>query len=449
MLFYNANFVQKSWIKTYRVNMLIILIYIIFIIDGVESNSSLIGNSFYAARTSLLGEELDGGYPIFKDLSPKCIQTIPDVEITQGGSIFYENTESVYNSISLATSISPKLGVDFTMGVTLGFITKSISGSSNRVRGLTYSLYSQISKEFIDIDCLTKETLSAEMVNAFEKLPSIIKRPWLHSEWKSYELFLDKYNTHIVTEVKYGSRIYQHSFSDASNSYTSKQYGIKACVDFGFVLAPESISICEGVTKEDIASVSSLKTSSRLVLRGGTKATRSALYLSHTNELVMKFLMEANFTHSPIQYKFMSIWELLQMKYAKTEHFAKALNLQAFYEGYLNFGCHYIESNTNIIELQKFNHSRLNTPEYPLYECIIAPHGCQSTSDCHYRDAFWCEFRGESCVAYKTVSSSIEEDRQVPYIFTGSGNAWEYCNIQGFYCYCTPNTNWEKIWSQE
>ena len=430
--------------------LIIIIISTIFFMDGVMSNTSPIGTSFYVAKTGLLEEELDGGYQIFKDLSTKCIHSKPDVDISNGGSSFFENTESFYNSLSLDTSISLKLAVDFTMGVTLGFVTKSISGSSNTVRGLTYCAYSQSSKDYMDTNCITSETLSVEMVNAFKKLPSIIERPWLFSEWEPYNLFLEMYNTHVVTEVTYGSKIYQHCFSDVSNSYTSQQYGIKACVDFGYLFPIGSIAlnICEGITKEDIASVSSLTTSSRFVLRGGTQTTRSAFYFNHTNELAIKFLEEANITHSAIQYKFMSIWELLQLKYTNTEHFAKALNIQAFYEGYLNFGCSYIQSNTNI-ELQKFIHSDLSTPDYPLYDCIIAPNGCQAKSDCHYRDAFWCECQGKSCVAYKTVSSSTEVKRTIPYIFTGSGNAWQHCDLQGFECYCSRNTIWEKIWNQE
>ncbi|KAI6661804.1 MAC/Perforin domain-containing protein [Oopsacas minuta] len=430
--------------------MLLILIPIIFLLEGAMPDTSPIGTSFYVPKVGLLDDDLVGGYPVFKDLPPQCILSLPDVDIIQGDSSFYENTKSFYHSIASDTSISLKLEVDFTMGFTLGFITNSISGSSNKVRGSTYSAYSQSSKASMDHKCLHNQALDVSLVEAFEKLPTTIEKPWLKSEWTPYQLFLDTYNSHIVTDVKYGSGIYQHCFSDASNSYTAKQYGIKACLDFAGSIPRGSIGldICSGVTKEDNSSVSSLSISSRLVLRGGTLATRSALYVNHSLELTKKFFEEANSTHSPIQYKFMPIWELLQSKYYNTEHYAKAINLQAYYEGYLNFGCDYLVSATNV-ELQKFNHSETSTDAYPQYECIIAPYGCQVKEDCHYRDAFWCECRGDSCVSYKTFQSSTNIGRKVPTIFEGSGNAWQGCNLYGVDCECTRNTIWEMIWSSE
>ncbi|KAI6658131.1 MAC/Perforin domain-containing protein [Oopsacas minuta] len=432
--------------------MLLILIPIILSLslEGVMSNTSPIGTSYYIPKVGLLDEHLVGGYPVFQDHPSQCIHSVPDVDIIHGGTSFYEDTESFYNSIAIDTSISPELEVDFTMGFTLGFITKSISGTSNRVRGITFSAFSQISKDYMDQKCLLNQVLADSLVNAFEKLPASIEKPWLKSEWIPYQLFLDTYNSHIVTEVKYGSGIYQHCFSDASNSYTAKQYGIQACVKFAdsIPLANIGMNICSGITKADISSVSTLSTSSRLVIRGGTLATRSALYAKRTNELIKKFLNEANSTHSPIQYKFMSIWKLLKMKYYNSEHYAKAINLQAYYEGYLNFGCDYLVSST-YVQLQKFNHSETSTDDYPRYECTIAPYGCQVNEDCHYRDAFWCECRGDSCVSYSTIKSSTNVKRKVPTIFTGSGNAWQRCNIYGFDCECSRNTVWQKIWSSE
>ena len=40
-----------------------------------------------------------------------------------------------------------------------------------------------------------------------------------------------------------------------------------------------------------------------------------------------------------VSYQYQSMWDMLKSRYLNTEHFAKAVNLEAFYLGYMNADC--------------------------------------------------------------------------------------------------------------
>lgn len=54
---------------------------------------------------------------------------------------------------------------------------------------------------------------------------------------------------------------------------------------------------------------------------------------------LQKFLKEANLTDQPVNQQFESIWDLLKTRYIGTPHFAKAINMEAYYLGFMNMGC--------------------------------------------------------------------------------------------------------------
>ena len=79
---------------------------------------------------------------------------------------------------------------------------------------------------------------------------------------------------------------------------------------------------------------------------------------------------------------------------------------------------------------------------------MIAPTGCHHDNDCHYRSAFWCECRGDTCIRYDTqFDYNTDTTREKPYAFTNSGWGWQGCTRRSFTCHCTkPNPNWKVIW---
>ena len=414
-----------------------------------EDNSISIGDSFKISELNMLAETLTGGYPVWEDLPDDCIKSA-DLFTTIEMCNFYDNTASFYHSVATGSSLSVDVEFDFTLGVTLEATTQSVSSQEHKVRGMTMKVQAESTKHFLESKCLNEAKLTESLVKEFEELPIEVKDPWMSNQWIAYELFLESFGSHIVTEVIFGSSLYQHCFSEESSTYTQNEFNLKACADFAGSTPVGKIGLktCAQYSQKDIDAASSLETSSMLIIRGGSSETRSQLYNERTGELISKFLAEANQTRSPIGYRLMPIWQLLQLRYFHSDHFAKALNLEAYYTGYLNFGCPYERSPTGV-ELQKFVNNSASTPDYPIYECIIAPQGCHDNDDCDYRDAFWCECNGDSCIHHYDRTLDTGSKRKYAEIFAKSGWGWHGCTLSGLSCWCTdPDNNWIPIWSQ-
>ena len=50
----------------------------------------------------------------------------------------------------------------------------------------------------------------------------------------AYEKFLNQFGSHVVTEVIYESRMYQHRFSQSEQNYNERNFAVRACVAFSF-----------------------------------------------------------------------------------------------------------------------------------------------------------------------------------------------------------------------
>ena len=432
---------------SFAVMMILIVLSTVVVLlgHGVHASGSPIGNIFYIPNYNLLGEDITGGYPVFQNLAENCLghsnNSIIDTTTT-----YYKDTEAFYSSLSSSTSLSAELESDFTMGVSLDFASKSISGEQRTVSGSTFIAFSKVSQEFFKPVCLEKEYLSDQIVETFENLNETIQSPWLASSWAGYQNFLQKFGSHVVMEVFYGSSLYQHTFAQTSSGYSEKQFAIKACVDLAAPTQAAVIDIgtCSGLTKEDINSVSNIQTSSQFVARGGSDSTRAELFSNRTKELIGQFLAEARSTHQPIQYKYTPIWSILKNIYFKTEHFPKAMNLEAYYKGYLNYGCQYSKGGN--MELQKFTYSNNSIPGQPTFQCSIAPEGCQVDEDCHYRVSHArCECRGDSCVRHFNSTLNTGTERTTARINQAPGWKGPGC---GHTCGCSyPNRVRQVVWT--
>ena len=423
---------------------LFLLSILLFLLGAVHSHPS-IGNSFYIPNYNLLGEDLFGGYTFFKKIPSNCIKS-QQLHRIQDTDTYYANTESFYSALSTQTSISADLRGAFTMGATLDATTKSISENKRTVSGVTLDIHSAKSVEYLEATCAHQLFLHDNVRKSFEKLPKTIREPWLKASWVEYQLFLETYGSHIVNEVVYGSSMYQHCFAKSSSSYNKREFSVKACIEFA---GPTQVGLlgiksCSNITQEEIRSVQNLQTSSLLIIRGGSAETRAELHKGRTKELINKILVEADKTHQPIRYKYTAVWTLLQSKYIGTEHFDKAINLEAFYKGFLSYGCpHQVDKNT---ELQRF--IRVPQSKIPTYQCILAPEGCRTNSDCHYRAALWCECRGDSCVRYYTNTLGSGKEKTIAKINKESGWAWQGCKLGFFTCSCNaPNKHWKMVWA--
>ncbi|XP_020628859.1 LOW QUALITY PROTEIN: DELTA-thalatoxin-Avl2a-like [Orbicella faveolata] len=185
-----------------------------------------------------------------------------------------------------------------------------------------------------------------------------------------------------------------------------------------------------------------------LVVRGGTPETRNELIKHRTADLMEKFLNEAKETKSAIQYTLTSLWSILQTLYVgqHTENFIRAVNLEYYYLGFLNYGCDYRPGGGQ--DLQMFNFAKSSSPTSPQYECSLAPEGCHSDKDCHRKAVAWCSCRGPSCVTYTDIKLDYNcNGKTTAVINTETDWEWHGCEISHVRCYCkNPSEERTTVW---
>ena len=235
-----------------------------------------------------------------------------------------------------------------------------------------------------------------------------IEQPWYKVSWRDYQNFLQTHGSHVITAVTYGSSVDQYAFAEESSSYSARDFTVKACASLAGDVAVSSLNIeaCSGVTKEDISKLYNSKMTTSITVRGGTVDTRNRLVYERSNDLLLQFLAEGQTHPTPIEYTLTPIWQILRSQnyiLAKNRNAGvQAVNLQFYYDGYLNFGCPLIVGKRGP-ELQKFHHASHSTPSEPVYQCSLAPSGCHSNEDCHCRGCNKCRCYGDSCIVHRAT----------------------------------------------
>ena len=440
----------------FPVSLLLALLLLQKVADATDVRPP-VGQSFDLAKTDILGEELLGGSDVLILKSTKDCFVCNSSEIIDNSASYFEDTESFYSSITENYNLGAQLKRDFTLGVTLDATTRSVSETNRTIKGSTLNVMSKIGHCVVKPECIYDDsyhTLSPNFLSAFESLPKIVefqKENPYELDFSAYKHFLDEFGSHIVTGVTYGSRMYQHCFSKSEKKYNSRNYTVRACVAFsgGTEVTKTNISTCAGISKEEAQASSSLEVTTRLVIRGGTKETRAQLYAERTSELIAKFLSEANMDE-PIEYSFTPVWTLLGQKYIGTEHFAKARNLEAYYLGFLNFGCPTIMGRPDQF-MQLFDADSLGA-DVPTYYCCLAATGCHDLfEDCWYGPGIYCRCVGDSCFKEKTRILNTGEKRKYLVANREYWNYWDGCEMSPtpFKCWCQSHKPRTKIWEQD
>ena len=138
-----------------------------------------------------------------------------------------------------------------------------------------------------------------------------------------------------------------------------------------------------------------MKTVDKLIIRGGIKETCNALYKQRTEDLIEKLLNEAGESDAAVEHTFRSLWDILQSRFETgSDNYIRAVNLQYYDLGYLNYGCRFKESGG--VQIQKFDYTRGSSEKSPEFECSLAAEGCHNDDNCHYKVGIWCSCRGEN-----------------------------------------------------
>jgi hypothetical protein len=415
-----------------------------------------IGQLFYIPYHYLATDELTGGVQLFNASALKdCYVESRPAELNTQMS-YYLNTESVYKSLTTETGLSGDMTTSFTLGASLDALTQNIDGSRRKVSGMTVKIYAYEQKIAFDRSCMIAEDiLDRSVAAAFEKLPEVVNNPEQLSSWSQYATFLTAHGSHFVSDVRYGSSIFQNVFSQYSFQYSYRKLAVKACVALagvssGTAIENLGVSVCTNITTEEAQQSSSTATSSTLVVKGGTRETRAELYRNRSAELITKFLSESNETQMPVLYGLIPIWTPLQYHYLGSPHYAKAKNLEAYYKGYLNFDCRYKVDGK--VALQRFERIPNNASTVPSYRCVIPDDGCHTDDDCHYKVGPKCSCHGDTTVKYTIRDLLNGKTKQSAAVFRDGGWYWQGCYLDSktFWtkCRCDKHNKfkWHTIW---
>ena len=290
------------------------------------------------------------------------------------------------------------------MKTTLQVTTKSISGGTLRVSGLTLDIYALKESMVFSQHCINTLPLSKALLDDFQKLPAKIADPNNKNDWLPYDSFLQKYGSHIVTEINRGSRLRQWTFASSTEKYSERDFKVRACIDLSWDAGSLDLDACSDITSKEKETVAKMTMSDTLDLKGGSAVTRAELRETRSADLIKKFLVEAQTSPGNVLYKFTSVWQILKERYlgSNNDDLARSLNMEAYYSAVLDFGCtEQTDGSVSLRWLEQNGASKL-----PEFSCKIAALGCQSDSDCHIGGAgSVCYCYGSSCVEDKEVMS--------------------------------------------
>lgn len=406
-----------------------------------------LGEGYFLPSLSLV-EDNGNGKSIFKNLDEKCVKKVPSL-INREEKTYYENTHSFYSKIGGEAGLPVSLWNGFTLAASILGVSDRIDTSTIDVKGMGMDIYAITSFYNIIPDCLYSAPLDDEFLQAFKDLPQLVEDPHLASSWYNYHSFLKTYGSHVTRRISQGSRLTRYVFSKSYEKVSMKDFLIKTCATLQML----SINACANFTDADYAKVSSLATSEGLVVRGGSADTRAKLIVNVTNDLLEKFLTEANLSEEPVSEQYHSLWSLLKSRYLGSEHFVKAVNLQSYYHGYLATGCEL--NHLNGLVLRKFV-KVFDDPHVPEYECRLAPRGCRGDRDCHLGPmGIACYCYGHGCVNTHPTPDPLHNLQKGRFVMTEkdgskySEGVNRSCVYQvGVYCLCDKewDPEWETVW---
>ena len=421
---------------------------------ATKGESEGLGKIIFLPNINLLADFQEKENSIFDPLPPECFKKF--INTTSSSNFdYYKNTKAFYTSLATESSLSASLTSTFTLGATVSVATKSKSSEKSEVSGISLIKQALAEKIYVDKKCLTSaktSTLNEEFMEYLEELPLKIDHPWLPNSWEEYETFLDKYGSHVITSVETGSRFQQMVFAESSESYSERDFQVRACVsaagptDVGEL----GLSACSNVTNSEKSKASKMSTSETRFVRGGLRDTNSALANGKTSaELIKKLMNEADEAPSPVQHTFKPVWEILKDRFKTgSKNHIRATILQYYYSGYLGYGCLYSKSGD--VEVQKFDYTKQSESKKPELECSLAKEGCHNDDDCHYVIGAWCTCKGKTCVRYKSVKQITGQTKNTAYINKRKWD-WKGCGwkVWGSRCACKNKDRNERkvVWS--
>ncbi|XP_068755067.1 DELTA-alicitoxin-Pse2b-like [Montipora capricornis] len=400
-----------------------------------------LGKSIYLRKTNILADFKEREVSVFDSLPSSCFTK---TKLYHSGSYFeyYKSTKAFYSKISQGAGLETSLESTYTLGATLGTVSTKEDSNEFKVSGMSLNIRALTRKILVKRDCLDDEktsTLTKRLLRDFESLPTHFEKPWRKNSWKGYDDFLKTFGSHVITSIKLGSSIKQTAFAKSSQSYSQRDFQVKSCVSLAGPTSVGKVGVkaCANFSKSEISKATRMNTKNTLIVRGGTKETRNALLYYRTKDQITKLLNEADQTDAAVEHSFRPIWNILQSRYRiGSENYVRAVNLQYYYLGYLNYGCQF--RGDEKIHAQAFSYTKSSNPSSPEFSCTLAKEGCHNDDDC-YKDGFKCTCTGATCVRHELEKQDTGVQKKIAYInrneyWPGHGcEGWFSCTCENRY----------------
>ena len=378
-----------------------------------------LGQGYKLSDTNILITLVPGKALYEGDELSKCVV---DTSIQESRSELtsLDETRELYNHLAIQGHIGANFAKLFSLQASLESLLDIKDWSNVEVRSATIDYAEYVKFLVIDLGCLENVKFTKQFQEDLDALEETITDPHLQSSWYYYEKFINHYGSHIVNRVALGSRLQYFVTADIDKNYSEKQFQARVCAGFNETLDSIGLQGCDGISDDDRKNSTQLTMATRSYIRGGDPTIRNQLVTGGLDAATIKKFMDSTAQYpNPIDYAFVPLWHLFPDNKRQ-----QAINLQDFYEGYLQTDCQYLAiGDTTLQQFHQIGQEHL--------VCSIASEGCHNDSDCHYSlSHFGCMCYGPSCVQY--------DDKGRPEIREKiNGSLYDHVNQ---YCYMSFKT---------
>ena len=402
-----------------------------------------VGNTFYLPSINLL-ETITGGQTIFNmTMLQKCV-TKTDIQDDHNLLQWYKDNKVLYQAVADEAGLAGSYGGSFTLKTSLDsvFSTESWKVTEVKSSSLDYGSY----KEVIEINkvcAFNQSTLTGDFFNNLKTLPTTIDDPSVADHWEPYKLFLSKYGSHVLSKIHMGARLQHFATTESSSSYNESAFMARLCLDVEGAVPGQKVSVtgCSAFSeaKRQEAEVYNMNLAS--YIRGGDPNLRAKLQVSLDPTTIEQFIASAQNITNPIQYGFTPIWEVVaQLDIPNSDMFYRALNMMAYYSGFMEYGCPR-RSTSGGFTLQQL----VELPQdRGHFQCQFAKEGCHNNSDCHIGDVTVCYCYGDTCIKNDQYGRPQSQTSKTGSYDEGVNNSCHY--RIGVHCGCRAWGNTTVAW---
>jgi hypothetical protein len=326
------------------------------------------------------------------------------------GGLNSRNLQTVSNTNDLVRKISSELSISGSLPIQTATVTPSITANT----GYDATSHSDIKTSYLDLvvesgnvyfrnndECRGLGNVNDAFLADFRELPVIVQDSSSPQSWSPFVLFFEKWGTHIIGEITYGSRLQQWESTLGTSESIDRNLQIKACVGVeGTGGKSYTAKACASFTDEEKRAASQIKTNSNTVIIGGSEETRRLLQSgAYSADDVNAFLDSSGESNQGVRVQFIPIWVVLSTYLSPACDSAKsrmrasasavlqcvdaqrALNLEAAF-AFSATGCNLLQTN-NGVHYQEFV-KRTDASGITTYACWNKKTGCVNSNDCHY-----------------------------------------------------------------